>query len=93
MPDGGRITVDAQEQNGSITLRVADTGPGIPPEVRDRLFEPFASAGKKNGTGLGLALARQTVLDHGGDMWAESLPGRGAQFFLRLPVQSTESRG
>ena len=47
---------------------------------------PFVSAGKKNGLGLGLALARQTVLDHGGDMWAESEPGQGACFRLRLPA-------
>jgi signal transduction histidine kinase len=86
MPEGGRIQVDAELADNSITLRVADTGPGIHPDVRSRLFEPFASAGKKNGTGLGLALARQTVLDHGGDMWAESEAGRGASFFIRLPL-------
>lgn len=86
MPDGGRITVDATTENGSITVRVTDTGPGIHPDVRDRLFQPFASAGKKNGTGLGLALARQTVVDHGGDMWAGSAGGKGASFFVRLPL-------
>jgi two-component system sensor kinase FixL len=67
-------------------VEVRDTGPGIAPEIRDNLFEPFVSAGKKSGLGLGLALARQTVLDHGGDMWAESEPGGGACFRLRLPV-------
>ncbi|MBI3696620.1 MAG: HAMP domain-containing protein, partial [Acidobacteria bacterium] len=86
MPDGGRISVDAVAQGGSVTVHVRDTGPGIRPEVRDRLFEPFASAGKRKGTGLGLALARQTVVDHGGDMWAESQPGHGATFFVRLPL-------
>jgi two-component system sensor histidine kinase HydH len=65
---------------------VRDTGPGIAPEIRGSLFEPFVSAGKKNGLGLGLALSRQTVLDHGGDMWAESEPGEGACFRVRLPV-------
>jgi signal transduction histidine kinase len=43
------------------------------------------TAGKRNGLGLGLALSRQTVLDHGGDMWVESKPGRGARFSFRLP--------
>ena len=86
MPGGGRISIDARMEGGSITVRVRDTGPGIHPEIRNRLFEPFASAGKKNGTGLGLALARQTVLDHGGEMWAESELGRGATFFVRLPL-------
>jgi signal transduction histidine kinase len=86
MPDGGRVLIDARSDAGSITVRVADTGPGIDPGIRDRLFQPFASAGKKNGTGLGLALARQTVIDHGGEMWAESEPGHGATFFVRLPL-------
>jgi signal transduction histidine kinase len=49
------------------------------------LFQPFISSGKKGGLGLGLALSRQTVLDHGGDMWAAPDEGRGARFFLRLP--------
>ncbi len=86
MPDGGRISIDARGESGSITVSIEDTGPGIRPEIRDRLFQPFASAGKKDGTGLGLALGRQTVLDHGGEMWAESEPGRGACFFVRLPL-------
>ena len=51
-------------------VRVDDTGPGIPASVREHLFQPFVSEGK-NGLGLGLALSRQTVLDHGGDLWAE----------------------
>ncbi len=86
MPSGGRISIDTKLAVDSITVKIQDTGPGIHADVRDRLFQPFASAGKKNGTGLGLALARQTVLDHGGDMWAESEPGRGATFFVRLPL-------
>jgi signal transduction histidine kinase len=86
MPEGGRIQISAQAQNGFVVAEVTDTGPGIPPEIRDSLFEPFVSAGKKNGLGLGLALSRQTVLDHGGDMWAESEPGKGACFRLRLPA-------
>jgi signal transduction histidine kinase len=86
MPEGGRIRISAAAQNGFVVADVRDTGPGIAPEIRDSLFEPFVSAGKKNGLGLGLALSRQTVLDHGGDMWAESEPGEGACFRVRLPV-------
>jgi two-component system sensor kinase FixL len=68
-------------------VEVADTGPGIAEEIRADLFQPFVSHGKKSGLGLGLALARQTVLDHGGDLWAapEQGPGRGARLLLRLP--------
>jgi len=86
MPEGGQIRISAAAQNGFVVADVRDTGPGIAPEIRDSLFEPFVSAGKKNGLGLGLALARQTVLDHGGDMWVEYEPGHGACFRLRLPV-------
>jgi signal transduction histidine kinase len=86
MPDGGRILISASAENGFVVVEVRDTGPGIAPEIRDNLFEPFVSAGKKSGLGLGLALARQTVLDHGGDMWAESGAVGGACFRLRLPV-------
>ena len=89
MPGGGRLMVSAQTGGDSIQVRVADTGPGIPAEIRDHLFQLFATAGKKNGTGLGLALARQTVLDHGGEMRVESEPGCGATFFVKLPLART----
>ena len=88
MPEGGQVLISAVVEEGFVVAAVRDTGPGIAPEVRGHLFEPFASAGKKNGLGLGLALSRQTVLDHGGDIWAESEPGQGACFCLRLPLVS-----
>ncbi len=88
MPEGGGVRISAEADNGGVTVCVEDTGPGISPEVRDQLFQPFASFGKKGGLGLGLALARQTVLDHGGEMWVESEPGRGARFYVRLPLET-----
>ena len=81
---GGTIFVRSTVDGESLLVEVHDTGPGISPAVRARLFQPFVTAGKKNGLGLGLALSRQTLLDHGGDMWADS-NGPGAKFFLRLP--------
>jgi len=86
MPDGGCVEISAQRNGDSVTIGVDDTGPGIPPSVRRRLFQPFVSEGK-NGLGLGLALARQTVLDHGGDLWAAETDSSGARFRLRLPCQ------
>jgi signal transduction histidine kinase len=83
---GGRVTVRAVVEDGFTVVTVSDTGPGIRPEIRARLFQPFVSAGKKGGLGLGLALSRQTVMDHGGDMWVESEPGAGARFVFRLPL-------
>ncbi|MBM3738833.1 MAG: HAMP domain-containing histidine kinase [Acidobacteria bacterium] len=84
MEGGGEIRIAAREQEGSVEIDVSDTGPGIAPEIRDRLFQPFASFGKRNGLGLGLALSRQSILDHGGDMWVTG-SGPGANFRIRLP--------
>ena len=94
MPDGGEVRITAAIQDGSAIVQVTDNGPGISPEIRSRLFQPFVSAGKRNGLGLGLALARETVLDHGGDMWVESQPGDGATFCFRLPgAQVSQPQG
>jgi signal transduction histidine kinase len=83
---GGKVQIQSQIDHDNILVRVDDTGPGINPAVRTRLFQPFVTAGKKNGLGLGLALSRQTLLDHGGDIWAET-NGPGARFCLRLPKE------
>jgi signal transduction histidine kinase len=88
MPHGGEVRIGAEMANPWVLIEVEDTGPGIPHRVRDRLFEPFVTAGKDHGLGLGLALSRQTVLDHGGDMWTE--PASGARFVVRLPLRSGE---
>ena len=85
MPGGGTIRVSSQTNGHDVTIAVEDTGPGVDASITAHLFEPFVTAGKKNGIGLGLALSRKTVVDHGGDMWAESAPGAGARFLVRLP--------
>ena len=92
MPTGGEICIGAALDADAVTVRVADTGPGVSPEIHEQLFQPFVSSGKRNGLGLGLALSRQTILDHGGDMWAESEPGHGARFCFRLPLCRTAAR-
>jgi signal transduction histidine kinase len=86
MPDGGSIMVSVSRNGETALVEVRDSGPGISPQIRDQLFQPFVTFGKKNGLGLGLALSRQTVLDQGGDLWVESEPGRGARFLIRLPL-------
>jgi signal transduction histidine kinase len=85
MPEGGAVRITAELANGSAVVHVQDNGPGIAPEIRSQLFQPFVTAGKRNGLGLGLALSRQTMIEHGGDMWVESEPGQGARFTFRLP--------
>jgi signal transduction histidine kinase len=84
MPHGGKVHINARKVENCMLIAVEDTGPGIPAGIRDRLFEPFVTAGKNHGLGLGLALSRQTILDHGGDMWTE--PAAGARFVIRLPL-------
>jgi signal transduction histidine kinase len=91
MPGGGAVHILAHTEDRMAVVEVRDNGPGIAPDIRGSLFQPFVSAGKKNGLGLGLALSRQTVLDHGGDMWIESEPGQGACFRFRLPLASVST--
>ncbi len=86
MPMGGTLRITARAEASSVTVRVQDTGPGIPSQVRARLFQPFVSAGKKNGIGLGLAFSHQTVLDHGGKLWADPETRTGACFLIQLPL-------
>jgi len=85
MPAGGAIRIWAQAGGGWVEAAVEDNGPGIAPEIVERLFHPFVTARKRNGMGLGLAFARQTVLDHGGDLWLDAGFRGGARFCLRLP--------
>jgi signal transduction histidine kinase len=87
MTGGGSVRIEANTEASGILIVVKDTGPGIQPEVRGRLFQPFVTFGKKNGLGLGLALSRQTLLDHGGDLWVSG-SGPGAEFHMRLPLEA-----
>jgi signal transduction histidine kinase len=88
MPGGGEVRIGATRNRDDVLVIVEDTGPGIPHEIRDKVFEPFVTAGKENGLGLGLAFSRQAVLDHGGDMWIE--PAAGARFVIRFPLSGGE---
>jgi signal transduction histidine kinase len=90
MPHGGQIRIGARTAENCVLIDIEDTGPGIPRAIRDRLFEPFVTAGKDHGLGLGLALSRQAVLDHGGDIWTES--ANGARFVIRLPLSRDRRR-
>jgi signal transduction histidine kinase len=90
MPQGGKIRIAAKETGDCALIEVEDSGPGIPLEIRDRLFQPFISARKKDGLGLGLSTSIRTVRDHGGEMWTESAPG--ARFVIRLPLQESVTR-
>jgi signal transduction histidine kinase len=83
-PDGGRIELEMSSDNGRVAVAVSDSGPGIDPAVRERIFRPFWSRDGR-GTGLGLAIARELALALGGEISLESTPGHGSRFELRLP--------
>jgi signal transduction histidine kinase/CheY-like chemotaxis protein len=89
-PDGGRVTVTARRAGEELHVTVADTGIGIPPEDRERIFESFQQGGrgapKEEGTGLGLTLSRRLVELFGGRMWLESEVGVGSTFGFAIPV-------
>ncbi len=81
----GELRIDVGRDNGDVVIAVADTGRGIPPEDRQRVFEPFYSK-KRGGTGLGLSIARRIIATHGGRIDVESTLGRGSRFMIHIPV-------
>lgn len=87
-PRGSRILVQAARWEGSVQVRIADQGPGIPPEERSTVFEPFARGGREaSATGLGLAIAHAVVTAHGGTIRIEDAPGGGTAVVFRLPLE------
>jgi signal transduction histidine kinase len=72
-------------ENEQILVSVRDTGPGFPPDRAEQIFDPFFTT-KPHGTGMGLRISRSIVESHGGRLWAEGAPGRGATFHLNLPA-------
>jgi C4-dicarboxylate-specific signal transduction histidine kinase len=89
MRGGGELKINyCRIEKGQVIVAIEDTGPGIPEEAWPTLFHPFATFRKKNGLGLGLALSRQTLLETGGDLWAERNVTAGARFIMRLPIAS-----
>lgn len=103
MPAGGRITLSTGSSHDDpagfhlsgrstdfVEIRVKDTGPGLPEEHREHIFVPFFTT-KKGGTGLGLAISQRIIRSHGGTISAQSRPGEGAEFLIRLPAAEKKS--
>ena len=85
VPVGGEVSLHARAVDGAVEMAVADSGPGVSPELRERIFEPFFTT-RARGTGLGLAIAKQIVEAHAGRIVLSERPGGGAQFTLFLPA-------
>ncbi len=89
-PQGGRVAINAVRADGATEISVSDTGIGIAAQDQELIFEEFRQAGgdytrKREGTGLGLALARKFVELHGGRIWVKSEMGKGSTFTFALP--------
>jgi signal transduction histidine kinase len=87
MPGGGRIVVRTRRAGGAAHLEVEDTGPGVPPEHRMKILEPYFTT-KAGGTGLGLAIASRICQEHGGALEVDGAPGQGALFRVVLPLDA-----
>lgn len=84
---GGTLTITVDQVPGALTISVADTGPGLPREVEERLFQSFVTSGKAQGTGLGLAIVKKIAEDHNGSIECKS-SAEGATFTLRIPQEA-----
>ncbi len=89
---GGQVSTVVEMDGGQLTIQVADSGPGIPLDEQEKIFQPFyrGAHGRRivQGMGLGLSIARDIVAAHGGGINLESTPGAGSRFILRLPVEA-----
>ena len=88
MPAGGEITITSRVKGANAEISVTDTGTGLAPEVADNIFQPYFTT-KDKGTGLGLAICQNIMAEHGGCLFADSTPGRGATFTIQLPLEET----
>lgn len=87
MEDGGKLTVSARLSGNHIIIEIEDTGPGIPPEIQDKMFELFYST-KEEGTGVGLTIVKQVIKKHGGKVKVKSRIDEGTKFIIFLPVRT-----
>lgn len=85
MHDGGTLTIRTRREEAGIAIEIADTGVGIPDELKEKIFQPFVTHGKSKGTGLGLAITKRVVDEHGGSISVESEQGKGTTFVVVLP--------
>jgi signal transduction histidine kinase len=90
--ESGKIEIGLRRNGDSLEIRIEDNGPGIAEAVRDRLFEPFVSHGKENGTGMGLTVVQKILQDHGGEIAVERSSTSGTTFLVSIPLSlSTEN--
>lgn len=91
-PAGGKVTLEMAQTDGQLFIDVRDTGPGVPMDFRDQIFDLYAQVpgteGRRRGTGLGLAFCKLAIEAHQGEIWVEDNPGGGSRFRIRLPISA-----
>ena len=88
----GEFLFRSFDANGEVVFQITDNGPGIPEEIRDRLFESFVTSGKESGTGLGLAIAKKIIDEHEGIIEIKSAKNKGTTFFIKIPEYQKEKK-
>ncbi len=91
MPEGGYLRVTTRQEEGFITVKIADSGAGIPDHLMDKIFEPYFTT-KEFGSGLGLTLVYKIIKEHDGEISVESREGKGTTFSLNFPIPQKEQR-
>ncbi|CUU06756.1 Histidine kinase-, DNA gyrase B-, and HSP90-like ATPase [Candidatus Kryptobacter tengchongensis] len=86
MPEGGKLIIETLSENENVVIKFTDTGVGIPPELREKIFEAFFTTKGSKGTGLGLSISRWIVKKHSGEIKVESEVGKGSTFSIILPL-------
>jgi PAS domain S-box-containing protein len=88
---GGKLTIKTEKNKKYVRTIFTDSGPGIPSEQLDKIFDPFyTTKGEKGGTGLGLSICHGIITEHGGKIYAKSKPSKGTTFFVELPIKAEE---
>jgi signal transduction histidine kinase len=93
-PAGSLVVVGARRADGEVVVSVADEGAGIAPDEQERIFDRFYQSRNGNharGTGIGLTIAQRFTAQHGGRIWVDSEPGRGATFSFTMPLAADEA--
>jgi two-component system NtrC family sensor kinase len=89
----GAVWVTARAEDNGVLVEIRDDGPGVAPELRERLFEPFVTTKWGRGSGLGLSISRRIVEDHGGQLELESVRGAGTRVVMRFPLPDSLGAG
>ena len=90
MADGGQLILRTSHADGHVSIEIIDTGCGIPPRLHQKVFDLFFST-RKNGSGLGLAMARRIIQQHRGSVELHSEPGKGTDFRITLPAEGSDA--